>query len=89
MTHDLVALLAEVHDDPAAFWRLVLRGEPRRWQTAVCEVIRLRLEAGERHLRVLIRSCHGAGKTTLAVVLSLWWTSTRPARRPCGRRSRC
>jgi phage terminase large subunit len=78
VTHDIVALLAEVHDDPAAFWRLVLRGEPRRWQAAVCEEIRLRLEAGERHLSVLIRSCHGAGKTTLAVVLSLWWTATRP-----------
>jgi phage terminase large subunit len=32
----------------------------------------------ERHPRVLIRSCHGAGKTALAAALSLWFTATRP-----------
>lgn len=78
---DLVALLAETHGDPAAFWRLVLRGEPRAWQAAVCEEIRERLAAGERHVRVLARTCHGAGKSTLAAVLGLWWTATRPLSR--------
>lgn len=77
-TRSLAALLAEVHDDPAAFWRLVLRGNPRLWQAGVCEEARLRLARGERHLRILIRSCHGAGKTMLAAVLALWFVSTRP-----------
>ena len=78
---DFAHLLALCHDSPADFWRLVLRGEPRRWQAAVCDEIRVRLEAGERHLRVLVRSCHGAGKTLLAAVLALWWTATRPLSR--------
>jgi phage terminase large subunit len=75
---DLASLLALCHDDPALFWKLILRGSPRRWQRGVCEEARLRLARGERHLRILIRSCHGAGKTTLAAVLALWFVSTRP-----------
>lgn len=78
---DLVALLALCHGDPAAFWRLVLRGEPRRWQEATCEEIRVRLAAGERHIRVLCRTAHGSGKTTLAAALALWFTATRPLSR--------
>lgn len=78
---DLAALLAEVHDDPAAFWRLVIRGEPRQWQEAVCEEIRVRLAAGEKHIRVLCRTAHGSGKTTLAAVFGVWWTATRPLSR--------
>lgn len=76
--NDLVALLAEVHDDPALFARLVLRIEPRAWQARVMAEIARRLAAGEKHVRVLARTCHGAGKTTLAAALSLWWTATRP-----------
>jgi hypothetical protein len=75
---DIAALLVEVHDDPAAFWRLVLRGEPRRWQADVCEEIRVRLAKGERHIRVVCRTAHGAGKSVLGSALALWFTSTRP-----------
>jgi phage terminase large subunit len=75
---DLVTLLAETHDDPRAFAELVLKFTPRRWQAAVMDEIAARLAAGERHLRVLIRSCHGAGKTALSAALSIWFTSTRP-----------
>jgi phage terminase large subunit len=75
---DLVRLLAETHDDPRAFAELVIKFTPRRWQAAVMDDIAARLAAGERHPRVLIRSCHGAGKTALAAALSLWFTATRP-----------
>ena len=81
MTHDLVALLAEVHDDPAAFWRLVLRGEPRAWQARVLAEIGDRLRRGEKHIRFVGRTCHGSGKTFLAAGLALFWTFTRPESR--------
>jgi hypothetical protein len=76
--NDLVALLAEVHDDPELFARLVLRIEPRAWQAKVMREITRRIAAGETHVRVLCRTCHGAGKTTTAAALALWWTATRP-----------
>ena len=78
---DAVQLLAEVQNDPGAFSKLVLHVEPRIWQAEVFEDIRLALARDERHLRVLIRSCHGAGKTTLAVILALFFVSTRPRSR--------
>lgn len=75
---DLVALLAETHDDPELFFRLVLKAEPRRWQTKVLREIRDRLAAGEKHIRVLCRTCHGSGKTFAAAGCGIWWTFTRP-----------
>lgn len=75
---DLAALLAELHDDPAGFFRLVLKVEPRRWQAKVLAEIGDRLRAGEKHIRFTGRCCHGAGKTMVAGGLGIFWTSTRP-----------
>lgn len=76
----LVDLLARSVDDPAFFIENVLQpelGPQWKWQKRVCEKIRKKLERGERHIKVLIRSCHGAGKTWLAAALTLWWAITR------------
>jgi hypothetical protein len=78
LSRDLVALLAEVHDDPGLYFRLILRVEPRAWQARVLQEIGEHLRAGEKHVRVLCRTAHGAGKTTLAAGLGLFWTATRP-----------
>lgn len=81
LASDLTALLVETQNDPEAFFRLVLGIEPREWQGRVLREIRDRLQAGERHIRVLIRSAFGSGKTLLAAGLGLWWTSTRDGAR--------
>lgn len=78
---DLAALLVETANDPELYFRAVLDLEPRRWQASVLREIRARLLAGDRHIRVLIRSCFGAGKTTLAAGLGMWWTSTHEGAR--------
>ena len=65
-------------DDPALFFRAILRAPLRKWQADLCEEVKRRLKAGERHIRVHVRSCHGAGKTYVAGGLVLWWESTRP-----------
>jgi phage terminase large subunit len=77
-TADLVALLAIFHDDPEGFFRFVLRVKPRKWQARVLQEIGEHLRAGEKHVRVLCRTAHGAGKTTLAGGLGIFWTATRP-----------
>ena len=81
MNADLVKLLATVHDDPEGFFQLVLHAEPRTWQAKVLREIGERLAAGEKHVRVLCRTCHGSGKTYLAAGLALFWTATRPRSR--------
>src|SRR6185436_8682606 len=84
----LVDLLARSHNDPALFIRECLRLAPwtdthgrsrtlRRWQEKTCAAIRQHLLTGETLVRVLIRSCHGAGKTFFAAALVLWWIFTR------------
>jgi hypothetical protein len=75
---DLAALLAELHDDPLGFFRLVLKVEPRRWQARGLAEIGDRLRAGEKHIRFTGRCCHGAGKTMCAAGLGIFWTATRP-----------
>lgn len=75
---DLAALIAGVHDDPAGFFRLVLKVEPRLWQAKNLAEIGARLRAGEKHIRYTGRCCHGAGKTMEAAGLGIWWTCTRP-----------
>lgn len=77
----LVGLIKRSVNDPAFFITKILRPEelgPRWvWQKRVCDQIRDELASGNRHVKVLIRSCHGAGKTFLAAALTLWWTQTR------------
>lgn len=78
-------LLGQSIDDPEFFIVHVLRpklGARWKWQRKVCEEIRKQLRRGDRSMvRVLIRSCHGAGKTWLAAAFVLWWTFTRPRSR--------
>ena len=74
---EIAAVLVACQNDPALFTEVVLGLKLRVWQRRVCEEIAARLAAGDRHIEVLVRSCHGAGKTALAAFLSLWWTSTR------------
>jgi phage terminase large subunit len=81
MNADLVKLLAAVHDDPEGFFHLALKATPRIWQARVLAEIGDRLRAGDKHVRVLCRTCHGSGKTFLAAGLGLFWTATRPGSR--------
>lgn len=76
LSRDLTALLAECENDPELYFRLVLRVQPRAWQRRLLCEIRDRLAAGERHLRILGRTCHGSGKTFTAAGLSLWFVTT-------------
>lgn len=75
--NDLVRLMRATRNDPAGFAEIVLRVRLRAWQHALCEEIRKRLEGGERHIAVTVRSCHGAGKTFIGAVLVNWWLFTR------------
>ena len=72
-------LIAGTADDPALFFYAALKSPKlRRWQLDVCSQIHDQLARGKRHIRVLCRTCHGAGKTFLAAGLGVWWISTRP-----------
>lgn len=84
----LVELLALSYNDPRVFILRMLQVLPwtdthgrsrtlRRWQEKACAEIKAKLLAGETRLKVLIRSCHGAGKTFFAAALVLWWVFTR------------
>lgn len=74
----LVDLLAMAHNDPALFATGVLRVERlRAWQARYCGEITGRLNGGERHLKALLRTCHGAGKTFFAAMILLWFMTTR------------
>lgn len=68
-------------DDPELFFRVVLRTPLRAWQRRACREISAKLKTGDRHIRVVVRSCHGAGKTFFAAGLALWWEATRPESR--------
>jgi phage terminase large subunit len=74
---EIAAVLVQCQDDPELFAEVVLSLKLRRWQRNVCREIAARLAAGDLHIEVLVRSCHGAGKTALAAILGLWWTTTR------------
>ncbi len=74
---DFATLLAATRNEPALYFRHVLEIELRRWQEDILEEIAVHLRAGEKHVRVVARTAHGAGKTTLAAGLGLWFTTTR------------
>ena len=78
---DLEAIFARSYNDPEFYAEHVLNVTPRAWQRRTFREIRARLLAGEKRLRVLIRSCHGSGKTFVAACLILWWVGTRPEAR--------
>lgn len=82
-------LLRRSHDDPEFFFLHVLRvpewtdthGNTRRirkWQHDLLAEIRDALHRGERHLRITVRSCHGAGKGWLLAGLVVFIVATRP-----------
>lgn len=88
ITLDVAVRLGPCQNDPATFVREFLRPRPwldtngnerqlRSWQLRVCDAIRAQIAAGNRKIKVHIRSCHGAGKTFLAAALVLWWLFTR------------
>ena len=81
LTTDFKDLLVLSYYSPLLFAEKVLRAVPRVWQRRALEAIGERLLAGETRLEVLIRACHGAGKSWLVGVLVLWWMSTRPEAR--------
>lgn len=82
LVEQIAPLMAMTKDDPEAFMRLACGSPPlRRWQKAVTDEIKAKLERGERRIRILVRSCHGAGKTFLAAGLTEWFTVTRPEAR--------
>src|SRR5271169_3405053 len=81
MNEDLTAIFVRSYNDPEFFCEHVLRVTLRGWQRRTLREIRTRLLAGEKRLRVLVRSCHGSGKTFVAGCLVLWWIATRPEAR--------
>lgn len=78
---DLAEIFVACHDDPALFATAVLKAQLKGWQRKALNRIRRRLLSGRRHVEVLCRCCHGAGKTYLAAILVLWYVSTRPGAR--------
>lgn len=58
-------------DRPVEFVREVIGAEPDEWQEAV-------LRSMVTHQKVAVASCTGAGKTTVAAWLILWYLMTRP-----------
>ncbi len=81
LSTDLKALLVLSYDNPSLFTEKVLRQVPRQWQRRALEEIGARVRGGERRLEVLIRACHGSGKSWLVGVLLIWWMATRPEAR--------
>jgi phage terminase large subunit len=81
LSTDLKALLVLSYYDPLFFTEKVLRATPRQWQHRALEEIGARVRAGEKRLEVLIRACHGSGKSWLVGVLLIWWMATRPEAR--------
>jgi hypothetical protein len=71
-------LIKRSHGSPKIFIEKILRAKLRRWQLRACVELSRRILAGDRHLKVHIRSCHGSGKTWFAAALLLWWMCTRP-----------
>jgi hypothetical protein len=67
--------------EPLLFVRHVIGDEPRDEQERVLVDIGLELEAGRKHLKLLMRTCHGWGKTRLMAWLFLWYMFTRPGSR--------
>jgi phage terminase large subunit len=74
---DLTDELTDCYDDPERFFRVFLRVELRRWQKRACDKIRARLEKKQLRISLLIRSCHGAGKTWFVGGLLLWFMACR------------
>lgn len=74
---DFFSLIVRTYNRPDLFARLVLGVTPRTWQREICQEIERRLLAGESRIEVLIRTCHGAGKTFFAAAILLWWMVTR------------
>lgn len=71
-------LIEKTYNDPALFFRAALGVKTlRTWQKRACARIREQLVSGNLHVEVLIRTCHGAGKTFFAAGLLLWYTTTR------------
>lgn len=68
----------ESYRDPERFIRTLLGIRSlRSWQIDACNRIRRRLEAGDRSVFVLARTCHTAGKTFFAAAITHWWMTTR------------
>lgn len=74
---DLQAVLALARVEPEFFFTGLLNVQLYSWQRQTCERIARKVRNGERRIKVLVRSCHGAGKTFFAAGLVLWWTFTR------------
>lgn len=61
----------ELADNPAGFIEEFLGIKPWEKQTEICESVR-------DNRRTVVPSCHGAGKTTIAACIALWFLFTRP-----------
>ena len=78
---DLVLVLEACYNDPLLYITTFLGDTPRAWQAEVCDAIKEKLLAGERHIQLHIRTCHTSGKTWLSSRLVHWWQGTRPGAR--------
>ena len=81
----MLPLFREAYSDPIFYAQHFLRIPPhkfRKWQIdQVLAPLRDRLKRGEKRHRVVVRTCHGAGKTFIAAVVANFWMDTRPGAR--------
>lgn len=72
-------MLEACYYDPADFFRAFLRFEYLyTWQRRVCEQMTDAIWSGAKHLKVLCRTAHGAGKTAFVAGLVQNFIYTRP-----------
>lgn len=65
------AKLDSYRDDPVAFARDVLGVEPWSKQRDIIRSV-------QDNTHTAVKACHGAGKSFIAAVLTIWWVATRP-----------
>ena len=71
-------LLREAYFSPAVFFHVFLRVPYLyTWQRRICAQIEQKVRAGEKNIKVVGRTNHGAGKDFLSAGLVLWWMYTR------------
>lgn len=63
-------------NDPQFFATYVLGLRLRRWQRQLMGELKKRLMAGSSYIKIVCRTCHGAGKTLVCAALVLWLVST-------------
>lgn len=70
----------EILLDPLLYARGACNQVPRTWQAKGLDAIARKVTAGEKHIRVHVRTCHTGGKTWFAGLCTHWWQRRTEAR---------